>query len=112
MVSSLAVAEFEDVAAALEVNGATLSELLGRPMLALDGRMFACLDGADLAVRLGRWTAQYEEALDVPGASIFSPGRSGRTFNDWVTLPLESAQVWQRFAIDALAHVMALPTPR
>ena len=109
MVSSLAVAEFEDVAAELEANGATMSELLGRPMLTLDGRMFACLDGTDFAVRLGRWAAEYEDALDVPGASVFSPGLSGRTFNDWVTLPLESASVWHRFAMAALRHVIALP---
>ncbi len=112
MLSSLAVAEFEDVAAELEATGASLTELLGRPMLTLEGRMFACLDGTDLAVRLGRWTAEYEEALDVPGSSIFSPGLSGRTFNDWVTLPVEHSAAWHRFAMAALAHVTALPAPR
>ncbi len=109
MIASLALVEFEELAAVLEAKGATWSELLGRPMLNLEGRMFACLDGADLAVRLGRWTAEYEEALDVPGASIFSPGTSGRTFNDWVTLPLHAVEVWPRFATDALSHVTALP---
>jgi hypothetical protein len=112
MIVSFAVAEFEELAAVLEKNGVSRSEMLGRPVLAIEGRMFACLDNTDLAVRLGRWTAESEAALDVPGASIFSPGNSGRTFNDWVSLPLEAAGVWQRFASDALAHVMALPARR
>jgi hypothetical protein len=86
--------------------------MLGRPVMAIEGRMFACLDSTDLAVRLGRWTAESEAALDVPGASIFSPGNSGRTFNDWVSLPLGVAGVWRRFAMDALVHVMALPAGR
>ena len=108
----MAVAEFEELAAVLEKTGANRSEMLGRPVLAIESRMFACLDNTDLAVRLGRWTAESEAALDVPGASIFSPGNSARTFNDWVSLPLDSAAVWQRFAMDALVHVMALPARR
>jgi hypothetical protein len=112
MIASLAVAEFEELATALEGLGATRSEMLGRPMMTLEGRMFACLDGTDLAVRLGRWTSEYEAAQDVPGSSIFSPGTSGRTFNDWVSLPIESAGVWQRFALAALSHVVALPARR
>ncbi|MFC0678561.1 hypothetical protein ACFFGH_11995 [Lysobacter korlensis] len=112
MIASVAIAEFEELAAPLERLGAHRAELLGRPVMTLEGRMFACLDDTDLAVRLGRWTPEYEAALDVPGASIFSPGTSGRTFNDWVELPLASADVWHRFAIDALSHVMAFPARR
>jgi hypothetical protein len=112
MIASLAVAEFEELAATLEKTGAIREEMLGRPVMSIEGRMFACLDGTDLAVRLGRWTSEYEAAQDVPGSSIFSPGTSGRTFNDWVSLPLEAAGVWQRFAMDALSHVMALPARR
>jgi hypothetical protein len=109
MTASLAAAEFEELATTLQVHGASRSEMMGRPMLTLDGRMFAFLDGATLAVRLGRWTAEYEHALDVPGASIFSPGASGRTFNDWVSLPLGAVHQWRRFATAALSHVTVLP---
>jgi hypothetical protein len=112
MNASLAAAVFEEIANTLRRDGASRSEVMGRPMLTLDGRMFACLDGATLAVRLGRWTAEYEGALDVPGASVFSPGLSGRTFNDWVSLPLDAAPSWRRFARAALSHVTALPANR
>jgi hypothetical protein len=105
----LAASEFEKLAAALRGKGVSRSEILGHPMLILDGRMFACLDGASLAVRLGRWTDEYERALDVPGASVFSPGICGRTFNDWVSLPFDARRNWRRFATSALSHVTALP---
>jgi hypothetical protein len=109
MIASPATAEFERLATALHAAGADRSQLMGHPVLKLDGRMFACLDGTTLAVRLGRWTAEYEGALDVPGASVFSPGMSGRTFNDWVSLPLDAVRVWKRFTMAALSHVTALP---
>ena len=109
MDASPAAAEFEKLATALHGEGASRSEILGHPMMTLEGRMFACLDGASLAVRLGRWTDEYERALDVPGASIFSPGISGRTFNDWVSLPFDAVPEWRRFATSALSHVTALP---
>ena len=109
VIASRAAVEFEKLASILERHGANRSQLMGHPMLTLEGRMFACLDGPTLAVRLGRWTEEYEGALDLPGASIFSPGRSGRTFNDWVSLPVESARHGRRFARAALAHVTRLP---
>jgi hypothetical protein len=112
MIASPANAAFEELATTLRRDGASRSELVGRPVLTLEGRMFACLDGSSLAVRLGRWTAEYEGALDVPGASVFSPGTSGRTFNDWVELPVDAVRDWRRFATAALTHVTALPANR
>lgn len=112
MIASPAVAAFDELAASLRRAGASRSELMGHPLLTLEGRMFALLDGASLAVRLGRWTAEYEAAQDIPGASIFSPGASGRTFNDWVSLPLDAVQYWRRYATAALSHVTALPANR
>jgi hypothetical protein len=112
MSASSATAEFDSLARVLQRHGASRTLLMGRPMLALEGRMFACLDGATLAVRLGRWNPEYEHALDIPGASIFVPGDSARTFNDWVSLPADAMRHWRRFALAALSHVTALPARR
>ena len=95
---------FEEVAAALEPLGARRGKMMGRPMLALGSKMFACFDNERLAFRLGRSTPEFAEALAVPGAVPFSPGASGRVFRDWVALPLSAADEWERFAVAALAH--------
>ena len=95
---------FEDVAAALEPLGARRAKMMGRPMLALGSKMFACLDNGKLACRLGRDTPEFAEALAVPGAVLFSPGASNRIFKDWVSLPDSRVDDWERFAVAALAH--------
>ena len=95
---------FDNVAAALEPLGARRAKMMGRPMLALGSKMFACLDNGKLAFRLGRDTPEFVAALAVPGAVLFSPGASGRIFKDWVSLPVSAADEWERFAVAALAH--------
>ncbi len=64
-----------------------------------------CLDGDVLGVRLGAGTADHQQALDVPGAEVFSPGDKGRTFRDWVAIPVTSSADWEHFANAAMAYV-------
>ena len=96
---------FDDVVVALEPLGARRAKMMGRPMLALGSKMFACLEGDRLAFRLGRDTPEFAAALALPGAQLFSPGASNRVFKDWVALPIARADDWERFAVAALAHL-------
>ncbi len=102
-----AAREFDALAEALAEQGAARSRMMGRPMLTLDGRMFACLDAGMLGLRLGEQNPAHAEALALPGAEIFSPGQ-GRRFRDWVSLPVDRADDWERFAVAAMHHVAAL----
>jgi hypothetical protein len=112
MIESPAQPEFDELAASLAMDGATRSQMMGRPMLSVGGKMFACLDGPVLAVKLGRSSAEFEEALEVPGASVFSPGQSTRSFLDWVALPLDAIEDWERYARSAMAFTAARPGKR
>ena len=107
MIESPAQPEFDELATTLAMDGATRSQMMGRPMLSIGGKMFACLDGPVLAVKLGRSSEEFEEALDVPGASVFSPGQGTRNFLDWVALPLDAVDDWERYATAAKEHVAA-----
>jgi hypothetical protein len=112
MIESPAAAEFDDLASRLTVHGATRAQMMGRPMLSVGGKMFACLDGPVLGVKLGRETPEFAEALGLPGAAVFSPGNSKRNFLDWVALPVDAVDDWERFAMAAKEYIAARPAKR
>jgi hypothetical protein len=112
MIESPAQSEFDELASTLAAEGATRSQMMGRPMLSIGGKMFACLDGPVLGLKLGRSTAEFAEALDLPGASVFSPGEGKRNFLDWVALPLDTVEEWERYARAAMAFLGSRPAKR
>lgn len=79
-------------------------QMMGCPILMrAGGRMVACLDADVLAVKLGRDTVEYADALAIPGAEVWSPKESHREFSDWVGIPVASSDAWldwTRTAID------------
>ena len=111
MKESPAQPEFDEVAAVLVGEGAKRSQMMGTPTLVIGGKMFACLDGPSLAVKLGRETELHAEALDIPGAHVFNPG-PGRSFYDWVSVPLDATDDWERYARAAPDYVASRPAKR
>ena len=104
--SAHATAEFDALEQSLAREGAVRRTMMGRPMLALGGKMFACLDRVDmLAVKLGRDSEWHARALAIPGAEVFRPGQTEREFKDWVAIPEDQSAEWERFAGAALEHV-------
>ena len=101
--------DYEAMADDLVARGATRAQMMGRPILKVGSTMFAAHVGGDrLAVKLGRDTASFAEALALPGAAVWSPGDSGRLFHDWVALPSSLEDEWMRFA--EVARVAAAQT--
>jgi len=85
-------------------------QMMGSPILMREGKMVACLDGDLFAVKLGRNREEYAEALEVPGADIWSPQKGRKGFTDWVGIPVAQSAIWLdwvRTAID-LADEAAL----
>jgi len=80
--------------------------MMGRPMLSVNGLMFACLDGDVLGLRLGAGSDEFGRALSVPGADIFAPSRGRSGFRDWVAVPVDSAGEWEHFAVAAMEFVL------
>ena len=91
--------DYDALADDLVARGATRAQMMGRPILKVGSTMFAAHIGDDrLAVKLGRDSAEHAEALALPGATVWSPGDSGRLFYDWVALPASAEDDWMRFA--------------
>ena len=98
--------DYDALADDLVARGATRAQMMGRPILKVGSTMFAAHVGGDrLAVKLGRDSAEHAEALALPGATVWSPGDSGRLFYDWVALPASAEDEWMRFA--EIARVLA-----
>ncbi len=91
--------DYDAMADDLVARGARRAQMMGRPILKVGSTMFAAhVAGDRLAVKLGRDSAEHAEALALPGATVWSPGDSGRLFHDWVALPPEQEDHWMRFA--------------
>jgi hypothetical protein len=95
-----ALALFDDLVEALgpEVKRA---QMMGRPTIMTGRTMVACLSGDKLAIKLGRNTIRFAEALEVEGAEVFEPG-PGHQFKDWVAIPVRSSDVWLPFTVAAV----------
>jgi hypothetical protein len=101
-----AESDYEAMADDLVARGATRAQMMGRPILKVGSTMFAAHVGGDrLAVKLGRDSPSFQEAMALPGAAVWSPGDSGRLFYDWVALPASAEDDWMRFA--EIARVLA-----
>lgn len=100
MTDAEGVDQFAEVLDALgpEVRRA---QMMGRPCIKAGGKMIACLTGGTLAVKLGRDTAVFADALRIDGAAVFEPG-PGHPFYDWVAVPLSAADRWVPLAVAAL----------
>lgn len=96
-----AAALFDKMKVDMTDAGVEPGRLFGAPALMVDGRAFACLKGEHMAFKLGRDSAPLTRALDLPGASLFDPSDQGRAFDDWVSVPVEECNEWERLAEEA-----------
>jgi hypothetical protein len=97
---------FEDLAELLVAAGCRRGKMMGRPMVAMGRRMVVFLREGSLGVRLVVGTSTHAEALRLPGAELFRPGRD-RTFRDWVMIPYAHAERWPEFAFAAVERLTA-----
>ncbi|WP_327279788.1 hypothetical protein [Streptomyces sp. NBC_01205] len=73
---------FEDIAADLAPRGVTTGAMFGARALKARGKVFACLNGDTLAVKLGAGTPAHTKALSLPGVELFDPSGAGHPFKD------------------------------
>ena len=104
-------AAFDELTESMVALGAERAKMMGRPMLRIGRRMFACLDRGVLGLRLGAGTDEHELALALEGAAIFTPA-GAIVFRDWVALPVDQAEHWEEWSAAALRYTAENVLPR
>ena len=102
--SPAAVEAFEGVAADLAGAGVVLGQTFGALALMVNRKAVACLNGDEMAFKLGRDSPEHAQALLLPDARLFDPSGMGRPFKDWVEVPAGSSAHWSALAEAALAY--------
>lgn len=95
---------FELLAAALSSAGASRRVVFGRPCLVADGTAFACLDGADLALRVPVASPEWAARTAALPVRPFDPFGRGRPMPGWAVVT--DPERWEELARLALeTHV-------
>jgi hypothetical protein len=98
-----ALSEFDGLFEALPPN-VRRGRMMGRPSVTIGGRMVACLNGDVIGIRLIRTSAEFADAMNLPGAAWFDPSGKGRPFKDWVQLPVTQSAHWAPLVLAALGR--------
>jgi hypothetical protein len=97
---------YEHVASLLALRpGVSKSQMFGMPCVKVNGKAFASLNGETMVFKLGG--EERSQALGLNGARLYEP-MAGRAMKEWVEVPLEQADAWQKLAENALAYVSSL----
>jgi hypothetical protein len=81
----------------------TLSNWFGKPCLKVGGKVFAALEGNDMAFKLEG--EAHAGALQVSGAHLFDPRGQGHPMKRWVQIPAAESSTWSHFARLACDYV-------
>jgi hypothetical protein len=81
----------------------TLSKWFGKPCLKVKGKVFAALEGNDVAFKLAG--EAHAGALQVPTAHLFDPRGQGHPMKQWVQIPTVQSSTWAHFARLACDYV-------
>lgn len=47
----------------------------------------------------------HDEAMVLDGSKLFDPSRKGRPMKEWVQVPFDYEDSWEKFAVAALEYV-------
>lgn len=87
----------------LKIKGAEQSQMFGKPCLKVKGKAFACFFNGDMVFKLTGKT--HKEVLSIDGAELFDPSKKKRPMKEWVQVPFDYKDQWQKFAEAAFKYV-------
>lgn len=82
--------------------GVQRSTMMGLPCVRLDGRFFAALDRRTSALLVKLPAGRVQQLIDAGQGQPFAP--AGRTFREWVALPVPDRRQWQGLLTEARDH--------
>lgn len=79
------------------------SQLFGKPCFKINGKAFICFFEGEMVFKLTGET--HDEAMVFDGSKLFDPSRKGRPMKEWVQVPSDYEDSWEKFAVAALEYV-------
>lgn len=88
-------------------QGVSVGRWFGLGCLKVEGRVFAALSGEGMAFKLPE--PARSRALEIEGAHLFDPRRTGHPMKEWVQIPADRADTWQSYGVAARDYVAGAP---
>ncbi|MBA2613026.1 MAG: hypothetical protein H0U95_13735 [Bacteroidetes bacterium] len=86
-----------------KIKEAEASQMFGKPCFKINGKAFACFFNKNMVFKLSGDV--HKEALSLDGSQLFDPSGKGRAMKEWVQVPYDYSQDWEKFAKAALKYV-------
>lgn len=100
---ALARARFDGLADEVSTVGASRGTMFGKPCLKIGTKAFACQFRDGVAFKLPG--SARDAAMALAGSVLFDPSGAGRPMKEWAQVPVDHAERWSTFAVEALRYV-------
>lgn len=86
-----------------KLKDAEESQMFGKPCLKTNGKAFVCFFQNQMVFKLNGKI--HEEALSLKGSQLFDPSGKKRPMKEWVQVPFEHKDKWEKYAKAALKYL-------
>ncbi len=86
-----------------KIDGSVKSQMFGKPCYKINGKAFCCFFQNELVFKLNG--SSHQEALSYDGTKLFDPSGKNRPMKEWVQVPFDYMEDWERFAAEAALYV-------
>ena len=78
-------------------------QLFGKACFKVGKKAYTCFFQNEMVFKLSG--EDHSDALSLDGASLFDPSGKGRPMKEWVQVPFDYQDSWERFALAAFEYV-------
>jgi hypothetical protein len=79
------------------------SQMFGKPCFKINGKAFICFFQNEMVFKLK--TEMHQEALSYDSSKLFDPSGKKRPMKEWVQVPFDYKNNWQKYAQEAMQYV-------
>lgn len=89
----------------LKTKDAVQSQMFGKPCFKANGKAFICFFERCMVFKLNG--DNHKEALSLDGSELFDPSGKKRPMKEWVQVPFEYSDKWEKYAKASFDYVKA-----
>lgn len=86
-----------------KITNAVKSQMFGKPCFKINGKAFVCFFRNEMVFKLSGEARK--EALSFEGSKLFDPSGKNRPMKEWVQLPYDHKDFWDKFAMESANYV-------